>query len=115
MVSDDTCEYYVICGTVLLVCSAILSGSIFGIVGNFSPVYITATIGGQALGGIFAAVAEIISLAIGASSTHSALVYFIIGNITIVFSIVSYIVLIKTVFFKVIDASFLSYILVNIL
>ncbi|XP_076252806.1 equilibrative nucleoside transporter 1 [Rhynchophorus ferrugineus] len=93
----------------LNVCSAILSGSIFGIVGNFSPVYITATIGGQALGGIFAAIAEIISLAIGASSTHSALVYFIIGNITIAFSIVCYVVLVKTVFFKYhIEDKFLS-------
>lgn len=82
-------------------CSAILSGSVFGIVGNFSPIYITATIGGQALGGIFAAAAEIVSLAIGASSTHSALVYFIIGNLTIIFSIVLYVVLTKTVFYKV--------------
>ncbi|KAL1506038.1 hypothetical protein ABEB36_005473 [Hypothenemus hampei] len=84
----------------LNVCSAILSGSVFGIVGNFSPVYITATIGGQALGGIFAAVAEIVSLAIGASSTHSALVYFSIGNSTIILSIVLYIILTKTVFYK---------------
>lgn len=84
----------------LNICSAVMSGSLFGVVGNFSPIYITATIGGQALGGIFAAIAEIISLAIGASSTHSALVYFIIGNITIAFAILCYIVLIKTVFFK---------------
>lgn len=61
------------------VCSAIFGGSVFGVVGKFSPVYITAVIGGQALGGIFAALAQIASLAIGASSTHSALVYFIIG------------------------------------
>ncbi|KAJ8927108.1 hypothetical protein NQ314_020381 [Rhamnusium bicolor] len=56
--------------------------------------------GGQALGGIFAAIAEIVSLSIGASSTHSALVYFIIGNITIVIAIICYVVLEKTVFFK---------------
>ncbi|KAH1019489.1 equilibrative nucleoside transporter 3 [Dendroctonus ponderosae] len=84
----------------LNVCSAILSGSVFGIVGNFSPVYITATIGGQALGGIFAALAEIVSLAIGASSTHSAFVYFIIGNLTIAGSIALFVVLTKTLFYK---------------
>ncbi|ENN80674.1 hypothetical protein YQE_02908, partial [Dendroctonus ponderosae] len=84
----------------VLVCSAILSGSVFGIVGNFSPVYITATIGGQALGGIFAALAEIVSLAIGASSTHSAFVYFIIGNLTIAGSIALFVVLTKTLFYK---------------
>ncbi|XP_066245365.1 equilibrative nucleoside transporter 3 [Euwallacea similis] len=95
--------FFVITLTIVVflnVCSAILSGSIFGIVSNFSPIYITATIGGQALGGIFAAAAEIVSLALGASSTHSALVYFLIGNITIALSIVLYIVLTKTVFYK---------------
>ncbi|XP_050299613.1 equilibrative nucleoside transporter 3-like [Anthonomus grandis grandis] len=93
----------------LNVCSAVLSGSVFGIVGNFSPVYITAVIGGQALGGIFAALAEIVSLALGASSTHAALVYFIIGNVTIVISVVLYIVLTKTVFYKYhIEDKFLS-------
>lgn len=71
--------------------------------GNFSPIYITAAIGGQALGGIFAALAEIVSLAIGASSTHSAMVYFVIGNVTIGVTIVLYIVLTKTVFYKVIN------------
>lgn len=57
-------------------------------------------VGGQALGGIFAAVVQIISLAIGASSLHTALVYFTTGNITIVICIISYIVLCKSVFFK---------------
>lgn len=84
----------------LNVCSAILSGSLFGVVGKFSPIYITATIAGQALGGIFAALAEIVSLSVGASSTHSAFVYFTIGTITIVISIICYIVLTKTVFYK---------------
>ncbi|KAJ8946508.1 hypothetical protein NQ318_004643 [Aromia moschata] len=82
------------------VCSAIFSGSIFGVVGKFSPIYITAVIGGQALGGIFAAVAEIVSLSIGASSTHAAFVYYVIGNVTIVISIICYVVLEKTVFFN---------------
>ncbi|KAF2903033.1 hypothetical protein ILUMI_03151 [Ignelater luminosus] len=80
--------------------SAVLSGSIFGIIGKFSPKYITAVIGGQALGGMFAAVAEIIALSVGASSVHSAFVYFMVGNIMILISLVCYIVLSKTVFFK---------------
>jgi equilibrative nucleoside transporter 1/2/3 len=84
----------------VLVCSAVLSGSIFGVVGRFCPIYITATLGGQALGGIFAALAEIASLSIGASSVHSAFVYFIIGNLTISISIACYVILTKTVFFK---------------
>lgn len=82
------------------VSSAILSGSLFGIVGKFSPKYITAVVGGQALGGIFTAIVEIISLAIGASSVHSAFVYFMIGNLTIALCIISYLVLSKSIFYK---------------
>ncbi|CAH1955270.1 unnamed protein product [Acanthoscelides obtectus] len=89
-----------VCVILLAVCSAVFSGSIFGLVGKFSPIYITAVTGGQALGGIFAAIAQIAALSIGASSTHTALVYFIIGNLTITLSIVSYVILEKMVFFK---------------
>lgn len=59
--------------------SAILSGSIFGILGKFSPSYITAVVSGQALGGIFTALVQIMSLALGESSVHAAFVYFMIG------------------------------------
>ncbi|KAG8037752.1 hypothetical protein G9C98_005963 [Cotesia typhae] len=47
--------------------SAIFGGTLMGIVGRFSPRYITAMSGGQALGGIFTALTEICSLWIGAS------------------------------------------------
>ncbi|KAL3266082.1 hypothetical protein HHI36_010268 [Cryptolaemus montrouzieri] len=81
-------------------CSAILSGSIFGIVGNFSAIYITAVNSGQSLGGIFAAIAEVICLAIGASSTHAAFVYFMIGSTTILLGIIGYLLMVNTIFFK---------------
>lgn len=80
--------------------SAILSGSLFGIMSKFSSRFITATVGGQALGGIFAAISQIIALAIGASSVHSAFVYFMVGNVMLFISLVMYIILSKTVFFK---------------
>lgn len=79
---------------------AVLNGSLFGIMGKFSPKYITAMIGGQALGGIFSAIAEIGALAVGASSIHSAFVYFMIGNAVLFLSLVSYIILSKSSFFK---------------
>lgn len=88
------------CNSFYLVFSAILSGSLFAVIGKFSPIYITATIGGQALGGIFAALAEIVSLSIGASSVHSAYVYFSIGSVTILLAIVCYIILYRSKFFK---------------
>lgn len=57
-------------------------------------------ISGQALGGIFTALVQIISLATGESSVHSAFLYFMVGNLLLILTLVSYIVLSKTVFFK---------------
>lgn len=79
---------------------AILSGSVFGIVGKFSPAYISAVVSGQALGGIFTALVQIFSLATGESSTHSAFMYFMIGNAVIIVTLVLYVILSKSVFFQ---------------
>ncbi|XP_011865031.1 PREDICTED: equilibrative nucleoside transporter 1 isoform X2 [Vollenhovia emeryi] len=80
--------------------SAIFGGSLMGIVGKFSPKYITAMSGGQALGGIFTALAEICSLWIGASPMLSGLVYFIIGDTMLLLSLVAYVLLERAPFFK---------------
>ncbi|XP_076227200.1 equilibrative nucleoside transporter 1 isoform X2 [Nomia melanderi] len=80
--------------------SAIFGGSLMGIVGRFSPKYITAMLSGQALGGIFTAITEICSLWIGASPVLSGLVYFIIGDVILFLSLIAYIVLEKATFFK---------------
>ena len=80
--------------------SAVLSGSIFGIIGKFSPKYITAVIGGQALGAIFTCVVQILALAIGASSVFSGFIYYMVGNVVIVISLISYIILTKAVYYK---------------
>ncbi|CAD6236026.1 GSCOCG00008056001-RA-CDS [Cotesia congregata] len=80
--------------------SAIFGGTLMGIVGRFSPRYITAMSGGQALGGIFTALTEICSLWIGASPVVSGLVYFIIGDVVLLFSFIAYIVLEEEEFFK---------------
>lgn len=68
-----------------------------GIVGKFSPKYITAMSGGQALGGIFTALAEVCSLWIGASPALSGLMYFIIGDIVLLLSLIAYIILERAV------------------
>lgn len=80
-----------------LAASAIFGGSLMGIVGKFSPKYITAMSGGQALGGIFTALAEICSLWIGASPVLSGLVYFIIGDTMLLLSLIAYIFLERAV------------------
>lgn len=80
--------------------SAILSGGLFGLVGQFPAEYITAVVSGQSLGGIFAALTEIIALTLGASPQYSAFIYFIIGTVVMLLSIQSYVVMSRTVFFK---------------
>ncbi|XP_053978971.1 equilibrative nucleoside transporter 3 [Hylaeus anthracinus] len=80
--------------------SAIFGGSLMGIVGRLSPKYITAMSSGQALGGIFTAITEICSLWIGASPILSGLVYFIIGDIILLLSLIAYILLENTRYFK---------------
>ncbi|KZC09006.1 PREDICTED: equilibrative nucleoside transporter 3 [Dufourea novaeangliae] len=80
--------------------SAIFGGSLMGIVGRFSPKYITAMSSGQALGGIFTAATEICSLWIGASPILSGLVYFIVGDIILFLSLIAYIVLEEAAFFR---------------
>lgn len=79
---------------------AIFGGSLLGVAGRFSSGYITAMMGGQALGGIFTALAEIGSLWLGASPVLSGLVYFVIGDAMLFLSLVSWIVLERTVFFN---------------
>lgn len=84
---------------VMNMATALLSGALFGISGQFPSEYVTAVVSGQALGGIFAALAEIVSLTFRASATVAALVYFMIGNVVLVASIVSYAVASRTKFF----------------
>lgn len=81
------------CNLCFPVASAILQGGLFGIVGKFSSRYITAVVSGQALGGIFAALAEIASLCFGASSATSAFVYFMVANVMLLLSLAAYIFL----------------------
>lgn len=80
--------------------SAIMSGSLFGIAGQFSSDYMSAVVSGQALGGIFSALAEIIALTFGAAPTVTAFVFFIVGTLVLLCSLVLYVVMSKTLFFK---------------
>jgi solute carrier family 29 (equilibrative nucleoside transporter), member 1/2/3 len=80
--------------------SSIFSGGLFGIAGMFSGEYISAVMSGQALGGVFTAMAEIVSLSFATLPTISAFIYFIVGTVMLVMSLVLYIVVSKTLFFK---------------
>lgn len=79
---------------------AIFGGSLFGIAGKFSPQYMASVVNGQALGGIIAAVAQILSLTFKVSAVHSAFIYFIIGDVLIIFSLCSYLYISKIDYFN---------------
>ncbi|XP_058826401.1 equilibrative nucleoside transporter 1 [Topomyia yanbarensis] len=80
--------------------SAIMSGALFGIAGQFTSDYMTAVVSGQSLGGIFTALVDIIALTFGAPPTITAFVFFIVGTLMLLLSLVLYIVMSKTLFFK---------------
>ncbi|XP_063235773.1 equilibrative nucleoside transporter 1 [Bacillus rossius redtenbacheri] len=84
----------------LNIASAILQGGLFGLVGKFSARYITAVVSGQALGGIFAALASILSLCLGASATTSAFVYFMVANAMLLLALTAYLILTRAMFFQ---------------
>ena len=56
-----------------------------------------ALISGQALGGIFASVANIISIALAANPVESAFIYFLAADITLVIALILYLVLCSSV------------------
>lgn len=80
--------------------SAILSGGLFGIAGMFSSEYISAVMSGQALGGVFTALAEVVSITFTTAATISAFIYFLVGTGMLVLSLVLYLLVSKTLFFK---------------
>ncbi|XP_059617518.1 equilibrative nucleoside transporter 3 [Phlebotomus argentipes] len=85
---------------VMNIAAAILSGGLFGIAGQFPSEYMTAVVSGQALGGIFAALCEVISLTFGASPKTTALVYFSVAIVVMIISLAAYFFMSRTLFFK---------------
>lgn len=79
--------------------SAVFIGGLVGIASRFSKEYMAAFVSGQSLGGIIAAVAQIISLAFKISPLHSALIYFCIADFMLIASFISYVLLYKIDFF----------------
>lgn len=70
-----------------------------GIASRFSQEYMSAVVSGQSLGGIIAAIAQIISLAFKISPQHSALIYFIIADAMVISSLVSFVMVYRSEFF----------------
>lgn len=80
--------------------SIIFFYSKLGISGQFPSEYVTAVVSGQALGGVFTAIIEIVTITFASDPRSSALIFFTIGNVLLVLSLVAYILMAKTKFFK---------------
>ncbi|XP_055837152.1 equilibrative nucleoside transporter 1 [Episyrphus balteatus] len=85
---------------VINISSAVMSGGLFGMAGIFPSEYMTAVVSGQALGGIFTALAFILALTFGASAKTTAFLYFSIGIFIVFLSIVTYMIMERQKFFK---------------
>ncbi|XP_035516016.1 equilibrative nucleoside transporter 2-like [Morone saxatilis] len=73
--------------------SAVLQGSLFGVVGLFPPRYSTLFMSGQGLAGIFAAVAMLLSILSNANENIAALGYFITPCVATLGTLVCYLLL----------------------
>ncbi|KAI6071737.1 Equilibrative nucleoside transporter 1 [Aix galericulata] len=79
---------------------AILQSSLFGLAGLLPANYTAPIMSGQGLAGIFAALAMIFSIAIGAQQPESFIGYFTTACAAILLAILSYILLPRTDFFR---------------
>lgn len=85
---------------VMNIATAILTGGLFGVCGLFPSEYMTAVVSGQALGGVFTAVTEIITITFSTDDRKSTFIFFIIGNVLCMLAVITYIILPRTNHFK---------------
>uniref|UniRef100_A0A8C3L5B9 Solute carrier family 29 member 1 (Augustine blood group) n=1 Tax=Chrysolophus pictus TaxID=9089 RepID=A0A8C3L5B9_CHRPC len=79
---------------------AMLQGSLFGLAGLLPASYTAPIMSGQGLAGIFAALAMIISISIGAQQPESYIGYFTTACVAILLAVVSYVLLPRMDFFR---------------
>lgn len=77
-----------------------ICGAIFSLAALFPSHYMTPIVSGQAFGGIISALIYILIIAFRASPTETALVYFIIASVLALISMLCYLILEKSSFFR---------------
>lgn len=85
---------------VMNIATAILTGGLFGVCGLFPSEYMTAVVSGQALGGVFTAVTEIVTITFSTDDRKSTFIFFIIGNVLCMLAVITYIILPRTNHYK---------------
>uniref|UniRef100_A0A0K2TVN0 Uncharacterized protein n=2 Tax=Lepeophtheirus salmonis TaxID=72036 RepID=A0A0K2TVN0_LEPSM len=83
--------------------AAIFQGGLLGVAGKFPGNYIGGVFSGQALGGIFASATNIVMLAFGASDQNSGFYSFIIACVFLLTSLVAFVAVTRTKFYKYYD------------
>ncbi|VDI02628.1 solute carrier family 29 (equilibrative nucleoside transporter), member 1/2/3 [Mytilus galloprovincialis] len=63
-----------------MACSSVLTTSLFELAGVLPHRYMQVSMSGQAAGGIFAAVANIVTIAVGTNVSESAFIFFLIAT-----------------------------------
>ncbi|XP_077537597.1 equilibrative nucleoside transporter 1-like isoform X3 [Haemaphysalis longicornis] len=76
-----------------------LQGGGTGLAGCFPEKYMASNLNGQAVGGVFATVAQILCLLTDATATTSALLYFLLAVVTLIFTQICFAILVKTDFY----------------
>lgn len=71
-----------------------------GISGQFPSEYVTAVVSGQALGGVFTAIVDIITITFATDPRNSAFTFFNIGNGLLALSLIAYVIVSQTAHFK---------------
>ncbi|XP_068211138.1 equilibrative nucleoside transporter 1-like [Palaemon carinicauda] len=82
------------------VSGAMFQGVLFGVAGVFPERFMTAVMSGQALGAVFASVARIVSLSVGAENSNSAFIYFMTAVAVMIFTLGAYLYMKTTEFYR---------------
>ncbi|XP_064096774.1 equilibrative nucleoside transporter 1-like isoform X2 [Macrobrachium nipponense] len=78
---------------------AVVQASSYGLAGMFPESCMSGLVSGQAISGIFSSVAMIVSLLVGGNDVISALIFFLVADVTLVLTIAGYIYLTKTKYY----------------
>jgi len=94
--------YYVTLISVVIINinAAIFQGGLLGLAGKFPPRYMGGVFSGQALGGIFASVTNLVFLALGASVVNAAFYDFLIAVLFLGTALAGYIMMTRSEYFQ---------------
>jgi len=88
------------CVVAINIFGATFQGGLLGLVGRFPPAYINAVLNGLAVGGTFAAIVNIVLLAVGGDETTAAFYCFLIACVFLSASVMAFFLVSRTPFYR---------------